>query len=590
MAILINYVVIEKVSHPFFFEQDPNDGRSLISVLMHYATVDEFYSIDQGDNIQPGQEKYVFTTNDEDIELKKLLWTTILYASRDADCQQAHKEVMEQNFLNAILMYLNPQSSNPQLHRWQPPQLQELQIHGLSLICNLLPLIPEYIHSLNTHQYLVKMIQSYTDYERRIACMKAILQASKFDFFKANFNNSGLVDVLLDIVDQGTDVHLDLREFAFCILSNLCKDNRDNQKEFRRKKGIEYLKTNLAYAEVEQSGNASTFLLSVIDCLSNAVFGNKRSELHFLDIEGVYILLDLAENCESSLKRLVLSSICTILENPKSFQYFVEWSSSKTTINASQLLVRLFREEDKRFGVKVNNGILEDIERPLNPNDSFLVRQRKEEGDEGIPGVQPDSNAGNGESLKMIDGGGNEGTARLGQSQSSMRNSQSQIKASRSLHQALKAGDKQSANTDSHLARVMNEYSKGFDIRAVIFGTFYRCGFDLHELTPSEKQLMEVIQLYPYLKNGEIWRDIAEYFEDKNIRPTSDDKHWMETCIEESREQTEAAIFDQQVLAGEMKQKQQEELDRYYAAIRLKNELSNQQKGPSRTSQKKGPK
>jgi len=79
-------VVIEKQSHPFFFEKDPQDGRSLIQSLMHYATVDEFYSLEQGDKIQPGQEKYLFTTNDEDIELKKLLWTTVLYASKDADC------------------------------------------------------------------------------------------------------------------------------------------------------------------------------------------------------------------------------------------------------------------------------------------------------------------------------------------------------------------------------------------------------------------------------------------------------------------------------------------------------------------------
>ena len=164
--------------------------------------------------------------------------------------------------------------------------------------------------------------------------------------------------MLIEIIQSGTEVHLDLREYAFNIMSNLCKDNRDNQKEFRRKNGIEILKVNLAYSEVEQSGNASTFLLSVIDCLSNAVFGNKRSELHFLDIEGVYVLLDLAEFCEQGLKRLCLSAICTILENPKSFQYFVEWSSSKTTINASQLLVKLYKEEDKRFGVQIDNGIL----------------------------------------------------------------------------------------------------------------------------------------------------------------------------------------------------------------------------------------
>jgi len=54
----------------------------------------------------------------------------------------------------------------------------------------------------------------------------------------------------------------------------------------------------------------------------------------------------------------------------------------------------------------------------------------------------------------------------------------------------------------------MQEVSHSYDIRATIFGTFYRVGFDLHELTPQEKQRMEIIQLYPYLKNGEIWKDI----------------------------------------------------------------------------------
>jgi len=126
-----------------------------------------------------------------------------------------------------------------------------------------------------------------------------------------------------------------MREIAFNIISNISKDCRPNQKEFRRKGGIEIIKENLAFQNVEQTGNASTFLLSVLDCLNNAVFGNKRSELHFLDIEGVYVLLDLIENSEYALKRLSLSSLCTILENNKSFQYFVEWNSSKTTINAT---------------------------------------------------------------------------------------------------------------------------------------------------------------------------------------------------------------------------------------------------------------
>lgn len=110
----------------------------------------------------------------------------------------------------------------------------------------------------------------------------------------------------------------------------------------------------------------------MLDCLNNAVFGNKRCELHFLDIEGVYVLLDLIENCEVSLKRLTLSSLCTILENNKSFQYFVEWNSSKTTINATQLLIQLYQSEDLRYGVNYHGGILADTERPLLPKQSYL--------------------------------------------------------------------------------------------------------------------------------------------------------------------------------------------------------------------------
>ncbi len=208
--------------------------------------------------------------------------------------------------------------------------------------------------------------------------MKALLNTSNGDEFKKDFAEKGIMDILLDIVQNTKDNPLDMREMAFNIISNISKDCRPNQKEFRRKGGIEIIKDNLSYTEVDQSGNASTFLLGVLDCLKNTVFSNKRSELHFLDIEGVYVLLDLIETCENSLKRLTLSALCTILENNKSFQYFVEWNSSRSTINATQLLIRLYEEEDNRFGVKYNNGILEDVTRPLLPRESYLKRKYAE--------------------------------------------------------------------------------------------------------------------------------------------------------------------------------------------------------------------
>lgn len=92
----------------------------------------------------------------------------------------------------------------------------------------------------------------------------------------------------------------------------------------------------------------------------------------------------------------------------------------------------------------------------------------------------------------MIDGTV-DATSKLINSQTSIKQSNSQLKVSRSLTQALKAGNAQARNFETQLSKIMNDYAKTLDIRAVIFGTFYRCGFDLHELSPTEKQAIEVI-------------------------------------------------------------------------------------------------
>ena len=180
-------------------------------------------------------------------------------------------------------------------------------------------------------------LQTYGDYERLIACLKAISSTSNIDYYKKDYAElkTGLVEQLITIIRSAREQPLDMRELSFNILSYLCRESRGNQKEFRRKGGIELLKENLGYSDVDHSGNPTTFLLSVLDCLSSAVFGNKRSEIHFLDIEGVYVLLDLIETCEESLKRVSLASLCTILENSKSFQYFIEWNSTRTSLNAT---------------------------------------------------------------------------------------------------------------------------------------------------------------------------------------------------------------------------------------------------------------
>lgn len=342
LAVLINYVATSLQSHSFFLERDSSngDGQTFLEFLINQAVFDELNQV--------GSKKFLLSTKDEDIELKKLMLTGILYLVRDSENKQAHQTLIDTGFIKALLMFIDPNSQAASVQRYQPAQLSELQIHCLSLLTNIIPMIPEHFHQLNGHMILNQFLATYSDFPRRMASLKAISATSTFDYFKKDYSDlkTGLVENLISLIKSASDQPLDMRELAFNVISYLCKECRGNQKEFRRKGGIDVLKENLAFTDIDQSGNGTTYILAVLDCLSSAVFGNKRSELHFLDIEGVYVLLDLIETCEDSLKRLALASLCTMLENNKSFQYFIEWNSSRTSLNATQLLIKLYEQED----------------------------------------------------------------------------------------------------------------------------------------------------------------------------------------------------------------------------------------------------
>lgn len=58
--------------------------------------------------------------------------------------------------------------------------------------------------------------------------MKALLNTSTYDYFKKEFAEKGIMDILLDIVQNSKDNALDMRELAFNIISNISKDCRAN--------------------------------------------------------------------------------------------------------------------------------------------------------------------------------------------------------------------------------------------------------------------------------------------------------------------------------------------------------------------------
>lgn len=122
----------------------------------------------------------------------------------------------------------------------------------MNIIGHVIALVPLHIHEINGHQILATFLKKCKDNHRRKACMKALLSASKFEFFKIELAEKNIIETLLEIIsnvdEPGT---LYLRELSFNILSNICKACRENQKTFRRLKGIEAIRGNLNNSEVD---------------------------------------------------------------------------------------------------------------------------------------------------------------------------------------------------------------------------------------------------------------------------------------------------------------------------------------------------
>ncbi len=87
LCILINYVVTCKASHLFFLERETPNDSSFLEAILFYSTHDELNSkvsfVGDGSNTGAKTDKPLFTTRDEDVEFKKLLWTCVLYLVRD---------------------------------------------------------------------------------------------------------------------------------------------------------------------------------------------------------------------------------------------------------------------------------------------------------------------------------------------------------------------------------------------------------------------------------------------------------------------------------------------------------------------------
>ena len=73
--------------------------------------------------------------------------------------------------------------------------------------------------------------------------------------------------------------------------------------------------------------------------------------------------------------------------------------------------------------------------------------------------------------------------------------------------------------------------------------------------------------MYPDFRKGELFLDIKNELESLGIRPTSDDRYWLQQCLDEALEQASNTIKNQSMIAREHKREEEQALAEFYSTI-----------------------
>lgn len=239
----------------------------------------------------------------------------------------------------------------------------------------------------------------------------------------------------------------------------------------------------------------------VLDCLWNSIIGNKRNEEQFIDMDGMFTIFELLEQSDNIHIKLILSCLASLVDNKRSYSNFLQWkSNSNSNIDATKLLINIYRSEDIKYGVKYENGILQETERPINPGMSYKTKKNMQ-----FEELEKKSKI--------------RTTKRTEQSYFS-KTFDSRTNPATTYHQP-RAKDmsiyKSENFVESYLNQKIIDITKEFDLRETIFSIFYRIGFNqLNNVTlPEDKQTLIMIKNYPVFKNLENWLDVVEELEDR---------------------------------------------------------------------------
>ncbi|XP_036372166.1 cilia- and flagella-associated protein 69-like [Megalops cyprinoides] len=315
--------------------------------------------------------------NYEDFEMKKLLFNMLVVMSNDLCSLELFREGQ---VLLALLLHLRP-SERPGFHGWNSVQQGELQLHALSTLVSVAPLLPEDYISCQGNTHLLMLLEWCTEQDTDVGqghssrenegkgdrkaqlhlCVRLLRAMASLgnETINQDLCDQGAITQFLEIIMQ-LELHKEEEDAVTLatqtdiqqILSVLC-ENDLHRKELFGSGGVEMLVHFLKISSDKfYSGlGHNKLILSTVDCVWSCVVGCDTTEDMFLEKEGAFLLLDLLHLGPSNMHGVVLGTLLELCDNPKTLPHINTWRGEKG-LTAAVLLVQLWRQEGRELGVR----------------------------------------------------------------------------------------------------------------------------------------------------------------------------------------------------------------------------------------------
>jgi len=509
MALLLSYAVSETR------RKELHDS----GILAEYAGAND----PKGAETQDIHRKGVALTNtQEDMEFRMLLWGTLARCCSSHLCAEA---AVKCGFVSSLLECLDAAEAPLEQRQWSQEQRRKVQLEALSALFQLVQYVPDAFMEQQGNAVVLQLLQATRSREVQKKCLHLLQVAVRVGpHFPENLGQLGAVGILIELFTD-KDNPMSSRQLCASVLAGLCKGNPQNCREFRKKDGVEALRDEVLYRPDETTDNHLFYTLCVVDCVWNSVVGTRKNEIRFLDAGGLFALLDALEVAPLLLKRQIIGCLADLMEYRKAAKLFTQWNSQVTMKGALKLLLELWQAEQEAAGNLTRDGVIRDLDRPLNP-----LAEGSEESPQG-PGAS--RAAGKLRHAKnFAETAGHEVTA------------------------AAAPGDGAASLKEQ-------------DSRAKIYAVLKCVGFECQEtLSIAERQQMELVKLYPHAVELEMWLQVQENLDARGIKPISADRKWIEDSIVERKEQAQWVQGVQQKLGNEKRREEEASLDRFYEDIR----------------------